>query len=146
MEVEPMRQEQSALRGVDRGYIRYSESFKLHVISEIESGNLTIEGARRRYGIKGGETVQKWLRRYGKNHLLGKVVRVERPEEKDRVKELEAKVRELESALAQSQVKLFAYESLIEVAEKHYKADFKKNFGAGQSAKALQSGKAKGSK
>lgn len=135
-----MKQEQSVLKGVGRSYFRYSESFKLHVISEIESGHLTIEGARRRFGIAGGETVQKWLRCYGKNHLLGRVVRVERPEEKDRIKELEAKVRELESALAHSQVKLFAYESLVEVAEKHYKADFKKNFGARQSVKALQSG------
>jgi len=129
-----------------RGYIRYSEAFKLHVVSEIESGDLTIYGARRRYGIKGGETVQKWIRSYGKNHLLGKVVRVERPEEKDRIKELEAKVRELESTLAQSQVKLFAYESLIDVAEKYYGADFKKNFGAKRSANASKGGKEEGSK
>jgi transposase len=139
-----MDQERLVVGG--RVFIRYSESFKLHVVSEIESGNLTIERARRRYGIRGGWTVQKWLRRYGKNHLLGKVVRVERPEEKDRIKELEAKVRELESALAHSQVKLFAYESLIEVAERHYKADFKKNFGAKQSATALSNVKDQGSK
>jgi transposase-like protein len=144
MEVKLMNQERLGVG--DRTFIRYSESFKLHVVSEIESGNLSIRGARQRYGIKGGETVQKWLRRYGKNHLLGKVVRVERPEEKDRVKELEAKVRELESALAQSQVKLFAYESLIDVAEKHYKADFKKNFGARQSGSALKGGEEEKSK
>jgi transposase-like protein len=132
-----------------RSFFRYSEPFKLHVVSEIESGQLTIESARRRYGIKGGETIQKWLRRYGKNHLLGKVVRVERPEEKDRVKELESKVRELESALAQSQVKLFAYESLVDVAEEHYGADFadfKKNFGAKRSAGVSSNGKKQGSK
>lgn len=129
-----------------RGYVRYSESFKLHVISEIESGHLTIYGARRRYGIRGGETIQKWLRSYGKNHLLGKVLRVESPEEKDRLKELEEKVRELESALAHSQVKLFAYESLVDVAEKHYKADFKKNFGVKRSANVLKSGKDEESK
>ena len=129
-----------------RSFFRYSEPFKLHVVSEIESGQLTIEGARRRYGIKGGETIQKWLRRYGKNHLLGKVVRVERPEEKDRIKEFEAKVRELESALAQSQVKLFAYESLVDVAEEHYGADFKKNFGARRSAAASSKGKKQRSK
>ena len=127
-----MRQGRPEVR--DRSFLRYSEPFKLHVVSEIESGGLSIEGARRRYGIKGGETIQNWIRHYGKNHLLGKIVRVERPEEKDRIKKLEAKVRELESALANSQVKLFAYESLIEVAEEHYGADFKKNFGAKQSA------------
>ena len=137
---------QAAGRVGGRGYVRYSESFKLHVISEIESGHLTIYGARRRYGIRGGETIQKWLRSYGKNHLLGKVLRVESPDEKDRIKELEAKVRELESALAHSQVKLFAYESLVDVAEKHYKADFKKNFGVKRSANVLKSGKDEESK
>jgi transposase len=131
-----MRQARSQVRG--KSFLRYSEPFKLHVVSEIESGGLTIGGARRRYGIKGGETIQKWIRHYGKNHLLGKVIRVERPEEKDRIKELEAKVRELESALAHSQVKLFAYESLVEVAEEHYGADFKKNFGAKRSVDVLK--------
>jgi transposase len=139
-----MRQEKAKVER--RTFFRYSEPFKLHVVSEIESGQLTIEGARRRYGIAGGETIQKWLRRYGKNHLLGKVIRVERPEEKDRIKELEAKVRELESVLAQSQVKLFAYESLIEVAEEHYGTDFKKNFGVKRSAGALSNDKKQGKK
>ena len=80
MEAEPIKRDE--VRG--RGYVRYSESFKLHVVSEIDSGHLTIYGARRRYRIRGGETVQKWLRSYGKDHLLGKVVRVERPEENDK--------------------------------------------------------------
>jgi hypothetical protein len=57
-----------------------------------------------------------------------------------------AKVRELESALAQSQVKLFAYESLVDVAEEHYGADFKKNFGAKRSAGVSSNGKKQGSK
>ena len=139
-----MKRDEARVGG--RGYVRYSEAFKLHVVSEIDSGHLTIYSARRRYGIRGGETVQKWLRSYGKDHLLGRVVRVERPEEKDRIKELEARVRELESTLAQSQVKLFAYESLIEVAEEHYDADFKKNFGAKQSSSALNNAKKQGSK
>ena len=129
-----------------RQYIRYSEAFKLHVISEIESGSLTVESARRRYDIKGGETVQKWLRRYGKNHLLGKVIRVERPDEKDQVKELKGKIRELESALAQSQVKMLALESLLEVAEEHYGSDFKKNFGAKRSSGVLDNERQRGSK
>ena len=139
-----MKRDEARVGG--RGFVRYSEAFKLHVVSEIDSGHLTIYGARRRYAIRGGETVQKWLRSYGKDHLLGKVVRVERPEEKDRIKELEAKVRELESTLAQSQVKLFAYESLIEVAEEHYGANFKKNFGAKQFSGALNNVKKQGSK
>ena len=47
---------------------RYSSSFKHKVISEIESGQLTIEGARKIYDIPGKYTVQRWLKKYGKNH------------------------------------------------------------------------------
>ena len=48
-------------------------------------------------------------------------------DEKERIKELEKQVKGLESALAQSHVKNIALESLLECAEEHYQADFKKN-------------------
>jgi transposase-like protein len=55
--------------------IRYSEGFRLQVIGELESGKLkSVESARRRYDIKGSSTIQKWLKKYGKNHLINKVI------------------------------------------------------------------------
>jgi transposase len=48
--------------------IRYSISFKQKVVQEVEKGASFIE-LRRRYGIKGGNTVQQWVRQFGKNHL-----------------------------------------------------------------------------
>lgn len=113
----------------ERVFYRYSEGFKLQVVGAIETGVFGIESARRRYGIVGTATIQNWIRRYGKNHLLGKVVRVEKPGERDRVAGLEQKIQELESALAQERVKTLALESLVYVTEKHYGVDLKKNFG-----------------
>lgn len=115
---------------------RYSTAFKQKVISEIESGKLTIAEARRIYDIKGCGTIQYWIKKYGKNHLLNKVVRIEMKDEKDRVKELERQKQELESALAQSQLKVLCLESLIESVEEHYNIDVKKNFGSKVSQKA----------
>lgn len=43
----------------------YSMSFKLSVVSEIERGELSVTGAKRKYGIQGGHTVVNWLRKYG---------------------------------------------------------------------------------
>jgi transposase-like protein len=108
---------------------RYSSAFKQKVVSEIESGELTIAEAQRLYGINGATTIQAWIKKLGKNHLLSRVVRIEMKDEKDRLKELEKKIRTLESALANEHVKNIVLESLIEVAEEHYKVDFKKNFG-----------------
>ena len=69
----------------------------------------------------------------GKGHLLEKVVHVGTPEERDNVKGLEKDKQRLESALAQSQLKVLALEELIRLAEQMYKVDFKKNSGSGSS-------------
>jgi transposase-like protein len=48
--------------------------------------------------------IRYWARKYGKNHLLGKVVRVETPKEVNEVKELRKRMRELEKALADAHI------------------------------------------
>jgi transposase len=108
--------------------IRYSISFKQKVVREIEEG-LGISAARRRYGIKGGATIQKWINQFGKNHLLNKIVRIEMKGEKDRVKEMEAEISKLKIALADATLEKHAMEALIEVVNEHYKTDVKKNLG-----------------
>lgn len=108
---------------------RYSIAFKQQVVSEIESGELSIEKARRKYDIPGTTTIQKWIRSMGKNHLLAKVVRVEKPQERDEKKELQKRVHELESALADAHIKNVTLESLVDIASEYYKTDLKKNFG-----------------
>lgn len=56
-----------------RKVIRDSEAFKLKVVSELESGELSSQAeARRKCGIGGAPTIPRWLRKYGKNHLLAK--------------------------------------------------------------------------
>lgn len=112
-----------------RVIVRYSISFKHQVVKEIEEEGLSYEEAKRRYGIKGGETIQKWLLQFGKNHLINKVVRVEMKDEKDRVKELEAEIKKLKTALADSALENHAMKTLIKIVDEHYNTDVKKNFG-----------------
>lgn len=109
--------------------LRYSISFRQKVVKEIEEEGLTFSEARRRYGISGGQTIQKWVVKFGKNHLLDKIVRVEMKGEKDRVKELEAEVKKLKIALADATLAKDALETLIEVVDEHYQTDVKKNLG-----------------
>ncbi len=105
----------------------YSLSFKQKVISEIESGKLTRSQARKLYGISGGSTINSWLNKLGKLHLLNKVVRIELKDEVSKLKQLEKEKKELESALANAHLKLITYETLIEVAEAELGVDLKKN-------------------
>jgi transposase-like protein len=96
---------------------RYSEAFKLQVVRDVESGRFaTPYAAERAYGIKGRGTVGCWLRRYGKDHLLGKVVHVMKADEQSEVKGLRQRVRELERALADAYLDLKLEEGYVEVA------------------------------
>jgi transposase len=95
--------------------IRYSESFKLQVIKEYDESNLTFQDLRLKYGIKGSETIQCWLRKYKREDLLNKIVRVEKPGEKSRLKELAKENQQLKIALADAHIKQVISESFLEV-------------------------------
>lgn len=83
---------------------RYSECFKRQVVEDLEKGRFgSINEVRAHYEITGSMTVQKWLTQYGKNHLQAKVVRVEKPDEKDRIREYQRQIAQLERALGQTQ-------------------------------------------
>jgi len=43
----------------------YSMSLKLGIVQEVESGQLSVTAAKRKYGIQGRSTVLNWLRKYG---------------------------------------------------------------------------------
>ena len=110
--------------------LRYSTAFRQKVVTEIESGQLTIAQARKIYDIGGGSTIHSWIKKFGKNHLLSKVVRIEMKDEQDKIKELERQKQELESALAQAHLKIICLESLVTCAEEQLGIDLKKNFGS----------------
>jgi transposase-like protein len=118
---------------------RYSFSFKQQVIREIEEDELTIEAAKRKYGITGSKTVQNWLRKFGKGHLLNQIIRVETMEERDRIKYLENEVKKLKLALADSLLAQRSLEVVIEEAGKEYKTDLKKSFGESASNGSVKS-------
>jgi len=86
---------------MERTSIRYSEAFKRQVVEELERGHHScIERARRVYGIRGSMTVWKWVRKYGREDLLPKRVRIETLKERDELKEARQRIRELEAAVA----------------------------------------------
>jgi transposase len=100
-----------------RVVFRYSESFKRQVVSDLETGRFSsVEAARAHHGIKGSMTVRKWIARLGKNHLLTKVVRVEKPDEAGIVSGLRREIAQLHKALGQTQAQSVLNESYLELA------------------------------
>ena len=96
---------------------RYSACFKRQVVGELESGRFdSIEAARRHYEIGGSMTIQKWVKRLGRNHLMAKVVRVEAPDEADRIRQLKQRIEQLERALGQTQARSVLNEQYLKLA------------------------------
>jgi transposase-like protein len=116
----------------------YSTAFKQKVISEIESGQHSIEQARKIYNIGGSSTISKWIKKFGKNHLLGKKVRIEMADEIDQIKKLQKEKAELESALVKAHLKILTLETIIESAEEDLGIELKKSTGTGQSSNQLK--------
>ena len=100
-----------------RTIIRYSMGFKQQVIRQLESGRFgSINEAKEHFGIRGDYTVQRWLQKYGRNHLCAKVIRVEKPDEKNRIRELKKQVRQLKEALGQTQAEKIIGEEFLKIA------------------------------
>jgi len=93
---------------------RYSEAFKQQIVKEVESGQGSVQELRRKYGLS-ANTIQYWIKKVGKLDLLPKLIRVENPNEKDQIKELQRQVRQLKESLADTQVESLINRSYFEV-------------------------------
>jgi hypothetical protein len=96
---------------------RYSIAFQQQVVGDLEEGRFhSINEAKEHYGIRGDGTIQRWLNRYGRNRICPKVVRVEKPNEKDQIRQLKKRVRQLEQALGRTQADKVLNEAFLELA------------------------------
>ena len=122
------------------GYVKrtqkdYSISFKLQVVQEIESGQLDRLDACHKYGIQARSTITQWLGKYGNFDWenLSKVTMTKTSEQK--ILELEAKVKLLEKQKARAEhlaeradKKSILFDMLVDLAEKEYGIDIRKNY------------------
>ena len=114
---------------------RYSEAFKRQVVEEIERGGTTLSSISAKYGIRGHATVSRWYRQYSRFCQLQRHASLRIMEQKKPSAAQESeRVRELERALADAQLKIRALETLIDLAEEKYHIPVRKNSGAKQSS------------
>ncbi|MCO7331805.1 hypothetical protein NHN08_04740 [Riemerella anatipestifer] len=112
----------------------YSLSFKHQVVFEVESGAESTTSVQRKYGIQSRSTVVSWLRKFGtfdwENQIISKMPK----SAEAKIKELEAKIKLLEkqkkhlkkeAEFSSDQAAIF--DLMIELAEKEYNIDIRKN-------------------
>jgi len=104
---------------------QYSEVFKKQIVREYEQGLLNKKQLQKKYGIGGKSRLLEWCRKYGKL-AYPKQSATGRPmkdPQKQRIKELEAKLKAAE-------LKLKVYDKLIEVTNRELGTDIIKKIEA----------------
>lgn len=111
----------------------YSLSFNLQVVSEVESEELSIKGALRKYGIQSHSTVLNWIRKYGTfdheyqpQHLMHKTPEQRIMELEQRIKLLERQKASLEKQVETAEEKSIFFDMMIDIAEKEFNIPIRK--------------------
>ena len=112
----------------------YTLTFKLNVVKEIETGESSTVEVCLKYGIQSRSTVSTWLRKYGTFDWENQTSSTMSKSPEQRILELEAQVKLLEKQKAQlerqnyiADSKAIIFDMMIDIAEKEYKIDVRKN-------------------
>lgn len=111
---------------------KYSEEFKKRIVADFESGKFSVLQLERLHGIK-NPTIYSWIYKFSTFNEKGfRIVEMEDSSNK-KMKELEARVKELEGIVGRKQIKIDYLEKMMEIAKEELDIDIKKNFGTPQS-------------
>jgi len=99
----------------DRVTRRYSEPFKLKILSELSTGKYTKSQLGKLYGIA-PTTINEWIRKYERKDLMNTRVMVETNDEISRIKALQKEIEQLKKLVLKKNLDELVYESYLEVA------------------------------
>ena len=99
----------------DGVYRRYSESFKLKILSELSTGKYTKRQLGRIYGIQ-NSTMNEWIKKYNRTDLMNTRIIVQDKDEITRIKALQKEVEKLKEILVKKDLDHLILDSYLEVA------------------------------
>ena len=99
----------------------YTLAFKLQVVEEVESGELSQDAAQRKYGIQGNATILTWLRKHGRLNWYQNITMAKKPTPNRKIAELEKKIKRLEA-------EKFILNTVIDVADETLNTDIRKKY------------------
>lgn len=105
----------------------FSEAFKREKVAEITSGKVTVLQLSRLWDVRPW-AIYLWIYKYSPDHQKGITMVVQKDSEATKVKDLLARIAELERIVGQKQLAIDFQEKLIEIASKELSIDLKKNF------------------
>lgn len=99
----------------DQVYRRYSESFKLKILSELSTGKYNKRQLARIYGIN-SSTVNEWIKKYNRTDLMNTRINVETKDEITRIKALQKEIEQLKKAMIKKDLDQLVLDSYLEVS------------------------------
>lgn len=99
----------------------YTLAFKLQVVEEVESGELSQDAAQRKYGIQGNATILTWLRKHGRLNWYKNTSMAKKPTPNRKIAELEKKIKRLEA-------EKYILNTAIDIAEETLNTDIRKKY------------------
>ena len=114
--------------------------FKMAVVQEVERTGIGVCAVARKYGIQSESTVTAWLRKFGNFDVANKTNKPMEKSKEQKMLELEARGRlldrqnnRLQHELEMKEHKVAFFDMMIDMAEKEFKIDIRKNSSAEQS-------------
>lgn len=110
-----------------------TEEFKRQVVSDYEKGEGSVNQLSKFYEIS-TTSIYQWIHKFSKFYEKSVVVVELKESQMDKLKQLEARIKELERAVGQKQMTIDYLEKMIELANREFNIDIKKNLNTPQSA------------
>lgn len=109
---------------------RYSEGFKLKILSELSTGKYSKRELSRIYGLQ-SSTINEWIKKYDRKDLMNTRIMIENQDEISRVKALQKEIEQLKKLLLKKDMEQLVTDSYFEVIAEKYGfknvAELKKN-------------------
>jgi transposase-like protein len=125
----------------------YTEEFKQKIVNEVLSGKLNKRQASLLYGIKGNATILYWINQsrglHGYEKRSTPVANFAEMRKNIHDKKLEEENKELRELLRVAELRADLWQHAIEIAEKKFKIDIVKKYGAQQSTPSKSKGQKK---
>lgn len=118
---------------------KFSEDFKLKLVAEYEQGYRSVPEMEKFYEISNG-TIYNWIYKYSKYNKKSIQVVEMKDSQTFKLKQMEARIKELEQAVGQKQMNIDFLEKMIELAKEEYNIDIKKNSNTPQSGGSKETG------
>ena len=105
---------------------KFSEDFKLKIVKDYESGKYSVNDMEKIYDLPNA-SIYNWIYKYSEYNKRSIQVVEMKDSQAHKIKEMEARIKELEQAVGQKQMNIDYLEKMIELAKDHYDIDIKKN-------------------